>query len=933
MATIADIRKQYPQYNDLSDEQLARGFHSKFYNDMPYEEFASKIGVGPRSAVAPTPPRTPVPAAPAEDIPQPSLSAGDPAAGAGAYVFGRDTFKGLGSTIAERIKQIGYGYVLNRADEAAKLFEGTEGDDRQKLAAVTNEYLQKLKESDARIQAATPQDLNMLEQGIRSGVESIAVATPGLAAAYVTKSPYPAIAAAGLQTKFGSYGSARAEGLDPRQAELYANIDGALEAATEFLPAEFLMKSLGAKSLKGVRQELVKFALGEGAGEQVATATQSLNAYLNGLDKELEQAKDWKEAARIQGERQAVTALATIVAGSVFGGGAAALGKYQERAVAKQAEEDRRVADVAETYRRGAEQIPLGERPEDIPTRRAPPVAPETEAVTTPTVPETEAAAPTAPVEPAVPQGTASIEDLLGLADEEGPPEYTDADVPAFVRGEEKAAPAVEKKAPEVRLPEPAQLTLPDTEVPPAEDLVQSSKTGFPRSYDLSAMLREEVPSELAGPSAEETVGGAGVRGTELPVSRPGAEGRSVEEPAGAGVGLPPSYITGAAARTEAAKPPLKKKSMGIVGQESPEALESLRRAEQDESIPTTDSDSIIAPEWNELPNGFAYRQYKIVDVNTGKVSPVQEIRAPYSYAPKDEPAIVRRGLDTNGQPFGEIEATGTLDDVLSGRSFEDFNRYFAGDFTLEAPVAPEAPKKTAPIETTEGMLARDRRESFEKNYLNKDYPPLQNANALLGEAEKIRSGISKLGISLDLRFRGYPKRRWKRPSGPAKEVAKSLKVNARYDLISFLQSAMGSKKKTLPALVNDFHAMLDRQQKEAVALLDRVDPDKNILRPEIGVELAKSIEDFSNIGKAIEETSTAWFYATNTIKNIKAAQEQRAQKTAPASSGQLFSITPQNVADVWANPAFAPRAPGFKPRVKQIVGSEADPSPAAGTD
>ena len=27
---IQDIRKQYPQYNDLSDQELAVGLHSKF---------------------------------------------------------------------------------------------------------------------------------------------------------------------------------------------------------------------------------------------------------------------------------------------------------------------------------------------------------------------------------------------------------------------------------------------------------------------------------------------------------------------------------------------------------------------------------------------------------------------------------------------------------------------------------------------------------------------------------------------------------------------------------------------------------------------------------------------------------------------------------------------------------------------------------------
>lgn len=54
MATIADIRKQYPQYNDLSDEQLAQGFHEKFYRDIPYDQFKQQIGITTPAAKPPS---------------------------------------------------------------------------------------------------------------------------------------------------------------------------------------------------------------------------------------------------------------------------------------------------------------------------------------------------------------------------------------------------------------------------------------------------------------------------------------------------------------------------------------------------------------------------------------------------------------------------------------------------------------------------------------------------------------------------------------------------------------------------------------------------------------------------------------------------------------------------------------------------------------
>lgn len=43
--TIADVRQKYPQYDSLSDDQLSQALHKKYYSQMPYEEFTSKIGM------------------------------------------------------------------------------------------------------------------------------------------------------------------------------------------------------------------------------------------------------------------------------------------------------------------------------------------------------------------------------------------------------------------------------------------------------------------------------------------------------------------------------------------------------------------------------------------------------------------------------------------------------------------------------------------------------------------------------------------------------------------------------------------------------------------------------------------------------------------------------------------------------------------------
>lgn len=41
---LAEIRKQYPMYSDVSDGDLARAFHSKFYSDMDFGDFSRQIG-------------------------------------------------------------------------------------------------------------------------------------------------------------------------------------------------------------------------------------------------------------------------------------------------------------------------------------------------------------------------------------------------------------------------------------------------------------------------------------------------------------------------------------------------------------------------------------------------------------------------------------------------------------------------------------------------------------------------------------------------------------------------------------------------------------------------------------------------------------------------------------------------------------------------
>lgn len=51
---LSEFRDQYPQYNDLSDMQLAKSLHDKHYTDIPFGTFARQIGMFDSKPVDPT---------------------------------------------------------------------------------------------------------------------------------------------------------------------------------------------------------------------------------------------------------------------------------------------------------------------------------------------------------------------------------------------------------------------------------------------------------------------------------------------------------------------------------------------------------------------------------------------------------------------------------------------------------------------------------------------------------------------------------------------------------------------------------------------------------------------------------------------------------------------------------------------------------------
>jgi hypothetical protein len=59
MPTIAEVRQKFPQYQDMSDADLASAIHRKFYSDMPEADFNTKIGLSPAAPATSAPAAAP----------------------------------------------------------------------------------------------------------------------------------------------------------------------------------------------------------------------------------------------------------------------------------------------------------------------------------------------------------------------------------------------------------------------------------------------------------------------------------------------------------------------------------------------------------------------------------------------------------------------------------------------------------------------------------------------------------------------------------------------------------------------------------------------------------------------------------------------------------------------------------------------------------
>lgn len=243
------------------------------------------------------------------------------------------------------------GFALRKAKEAIMMDLPGDTDDETWNAEVDRRieaHKQNLEFAENLVAELTPENQTVMSEGLTGAVQFVADMAPGLAISAVTRGKVnitlPMLTA---KTYQDSYGSAVVAGKDHDVATRYASIDAALEFATEKLPLGRLEKIFGEVGKPGgIKSGIKRWLLEEAGTEQIATLTQTINAYAHELDEELAAAQGPMEVLEIQGRRQAVTLIATIAGGGSMAGsikGVDYLANRERRAFAKAMEKTNKV--------------------------------------------------------------------------------------------------------------------------------------------------------------------------------------------------------------------------------------------------------------------------------------------------------------------------------------------------------------------------------------------------------------------------------------------------------------------------------------------------------------------------------------------------------------------------------------------------------------
>jgi hypothetical protein len=180
MASLAEIRAKYPQYDDLSDQALADALHRKFYSDMPREEFDAKIGLS------------------SDAVPPPGLVPGSPEYAKWAVEQVR---------AGKKLPQVSQHMDGPRADGLADKAFAASGSFIEGMPVIGGPVIDLLKQARGAVHGMTPEDVEAEFAGAKEA-NPITSTAAGVGGAIASLAPLGATALGGrLLGMSGSLGS------------------------------------------------------------------------------------------------------------------------------------------------------------------------------------------------------------------------------------------------------------------------------------------------------------------------------------------------------------------------------------------------------------------------------------------------------------------------------------------------------------------------------------------------------------------------------------------------------------------------------------------------------------------------------------------------------------------------------------------------------
>lgn len=202
-------------------------------------------------------------------------------------------------------------------------------EDRERLI---NKHKETLRTADQEIGRLTPQNLTVMEEGVRGIGTFLMDMAPGLAITAATGGKInPTMGYLTGKTFYDAAANATMAGKDQDEARSIGAQHAAIEYLTEIIPTKYAEKLFDGVAGESLSSNIKKFMIGDMGGEQLATFGQSMVDYGHDLDEQLANATSMGERFDIQFRRQAVTAISTLGGSSVISGTGYALGHEQRK--------------------------------------------------------------------------------------------------------------------------------------------------------------------------------------------------------------------------------------------------------------------------------------------------------------------------------------------------------------------------------------------------------------------------------------------------------------------------------------------------------------------------------------------------------------------------------------------------------------------------